>query len=38
MTAADVSKSLGGEPVMIEDVMQKAEAEADAKLKELLGE
>jgi len=38
MSAADVSKAQAGKPVMIEDVMKKAEAEADARLKELLGE
>jgi len=38
MSAADVSKVQGGKPVAISDVMQKAEAEADARLKELLGE
>lgn len=38
MSAADESKAQGGKPVMIADVMKKAEKEADARLKELLGE
>jgi hypothetical protein len=38
MSAADESKRQGGKPVMIKDVMTAAEKEADARLKELLGE
>ncbi|MAT14091.1 MAG: dehydrogenase [Planctomyces sp.] len=35
MAAADESKAQGGKPVMIKDVMDKAAADADARLKEL---